>query len=141
MTFAAVAPSARAPSAPRPAISPDRRSPSSLLVAVGLDPHDQPDVAREHVAVDDVGQRHVGVEQHRARVAADGVDEVGLERALLLGRARHAERVEHVDERLAVIGGDDGEAVAGRPDLLQGPALGRGQGGGGDDGMVLTLPG
>ena len=114
MTFAAVAPSARAPSAPRPVDQARPAQPVLLLVAVGLDSHEQPHVAREHVAVDDVRQRHVGVEQHRAGVAPDGVDEIGLERALLLRGARHAERVQHVDERLAVIGGDDGEAVAGR---------------------------
>ena len=82
----------------------------ALLVAVGLDAHDEPDVARHEVAVDERGQRDVGIEQHGARVAADGVDEVGLERALGLGRAGDAERVEHRDQRVAVVGGDHREA-------------------------------
>ena len=33
------------------------------------------------------------------------------------GALETAERVEHVDERLAVVGGDDGEAAAGGLDL------------------------
>ena len=32
------------------------------LAAVGFDPHDEPDVARDQVAIDDVGQRNVGIE-------------------------------------------------------------------------------
>ena len=116
----------------------DQRGPAEpvlFVVAVRLDPHEQPHVTREHVAVDDVGERHIGVEQHRAGLAPDRVDEIGLERSLLLRGARHPERVEHVDERLAVIGGDDGKAIAGRPDLLQGAAFGRGQGGDGAGGL------
>ena len=131
MIFAAVAPRARAPAAPRSGIIRERRSPSCLLVAVGLDPHDQADVAGGQPAVDDAGERDVGVEQHGARLAADGVDEVGLERALLLGPAGDAEAVEHVDERLPVVGGDHGEAAAGGGDLLQRPPLGGGRRGGG----------
>ena len=100
----------------------------ALLVPVGLDPHDQPDVARHEIAVDERRQRDVGVEQHGARLAADRVDQVGLERALGVGRAGDAERVEHRDQGVAVVGGDDGEAPARRLELRHGAPFGRGGG-------------
>ena len=55
----------------------------------------------------------VGVEEHRTGVAPYGVDDVVLDRALHLGVGGQPSRFEHLDERIAVVDRDDGEASAG----------------------------
>ena len=124
MTLAAVAPSARAPSAPRPAIICDSRRPSRTSQPSAsirtISPTSRASRSRSTIS----GSETSGSSSTALASLPDGLDEVGLERPLLLGGAREAEPVEHVDQRLAVVGGDHREAAAGGLDLLERAPLG-----------------
>ena len=78
-------------------------------VAVGLDPHDQRDAVAERAGLHHVADRDVGIEQQRARVAADRVGDVALDRALRVRARIEPEAVEHRDQRIAVVERQDGE--------------------------------
>jgi len=66
----------------------------------------------------------VRVEQHRAGVAPYRIDDVVLDRALRLGVGRKPRRFKRLDERVTVVGGDDGEQSAEVSDPCQRADLG-----------------
>jgi hypothetical protein len=81
--------------------------PTGHLEAVGLDPDQEPHVGGQRTTLDDVHHGDIRVEEHRAGITAYGVDDVVLDRALRLGVGGPPCRLEHLDERVAVVGSDD----------------------------------
>ena len=88
---------------------PRTAKPADGVEAIGLDPDQQPHIAGQRPALDDLRHGNIGIEEHRAGVSAYGVDDVVLDRALCLGAGRKPGRLQHLDQRVAVIGSDDGE--------------------------------
>ena len=104
---------------PRPA------QPADGVEAIRLDPHQEPHIAGQPTALDDLDHGNVRIEKHRAGVAPYGVDDVVLDRTLRLGVGRQPGRLQHLDQRVAVIGGYDGQPAAGVGDPRQRGDLGR----------------
>ncbi len=82
------------------------------LEPVRLDPHDEPDPGTERARGHDVLHRHVGIEQHRARVAPHRVGDVALERPLRLDARVASQAVEQLDQRRPVVEREHGQAAA-----------------------------
>ncbi len=104
---------------PRPA------QPADGVETIRLDPHQEPHIAGQRTALDDLDHGNVRIEKHRAGVAPYGVDDVVLDRTLRLGVGRQPGRLQHLDQRVAVIGGYDGQPAAGVGDPRQRGDLGR----------------